>query len=138
MAAMKSKKRRPRVAAAEQAQTSPTETFGQRLVRLRKAHGFTQTELGSRVGTTQRMVAYYERENARRPPMHLLPGLAAALKVTVDELVGYEQLKDEPPPRNARLWRKLRAVEKLSEPDRKAVLRFVDALLVKQRFEQRG
>lgn len=32
-------------------------------------------------------------------------------------------------------WRKLRNVEKLSEPDRKAVLRFVDALLAKQRLD---
>jgi len=34
---------------------------------------------------------------------------------------------------------KLRSIEKLNEPDRKAVLRFADALLVKQRLEhQRG
>ena len=30
---------------------------------------------------------------------------------------------------------KLRAIEKLNDPDRKAVLRFVDALLAKQRLE---
>jgi hypothetical protein len=76
----------------------------------------------------------YERESGR-PPAHLLPPLADALNVTVDELVGYERLKEAQAPRNARLWRKLREIEKLGEADRKAVLRFVDALLAKQRFE---
>ena len=53
--------------------------------------------------------------------------------------IGYERLKEAQAPRNARLWRKLREIEKLGEADRKAVLRFVDALLAKQRFEhQRG
>ena len=124
---------------AEQLQTDPAETFGRRLLRLRKARGFTQTELGNLVGTTQRMIAYYERENARRPPVHLLPGLASVLKVSVDELVGYAEIKEVQAPRSTRLWRKFRDVEKLSEADRRAVLRFVDALLVKQRLEhQRG
>ena len=36
-----------------------------------------------------------------------------------------------------RLWRQLREVEKLPDADRKAVLRFVDALLVKQRSQQK-
>jgi transcriptional regulator with XRE-family HTH domain len=122
---------------AEQAQTS-TESFGERLARLRKARGFTQTELGNRIRMSQRMVAYYERRDGR-PPAHVLPDLAYALKVTVDELVGYERLKEAQAPRNARLWRKLRELEKLGDADRKAVLRFVDALLAKQRLEhQRG
>jgi transcriptional regulator with XRE-family HTH domain len=123
---------------SDQPQTSANETFGDRLARLRKARGFTQTELGERIGLSQRMVTYYERRSGR-PPAHVLPHLAAALKVSVDELVGYERLKEPAAPRNARLWRKLRDIEKLNEPDRKAVLRFVDALLVKQRLEhQRG
>ena len=65
----------------------------------------------------------------------LLPRLAEALKVSVDELVGYERLREEAAPRNARLWRKLREIEKLGEADRKAILRFVDALLAKQRLD---
>jgi transcriptional regulator with XRE-family HTH domain len=118
--------------------TTGSEPFGARLARLRKARGFTQTELGELLGVSQRVVTYYERESGR-PPAHLLPRLADALSVTVDELVGYERLKEAQAPRNARLWRKLRDIEKLGEADRKAVLRFVDALLAKQRLEhQRG
>jgi hypothetical protein len=57
----------------------------------------------------------------------------------VDDLVGYTEVKEVQAPRSTRLWRKFRDVEKLSEADRRAVLRFVDALLAKQRLEhQRG
>ena len=121
---------------ADVTQTAPaTDRFGDRLTRLRKARGFTQTELGELVGISQRMVYYYERQSGR-PPAHVLPKLADALKVSVDELVGYERLKEGHAPRNARLWRKLREVEKLGEADRKALLRFVDALLAKQQFDR--
>lgn len=113
--------------------TRSTETFGQRLLRLRQARGYSQRELGDRVGVSQRMMTYYERE-AEHPPAYLLPRLAEALGVTVDELMGVRPVKDETPARrNTRLWRKLRDVEKLAPGDRKAVLKFVDALLVRQR-----
>jgi transcriptional regulator with XRE-family HTH domain len=110
-----------------------TETFGQRLLRLRQARGYSQRELGDRVGVSQRMMTYYERE-AEHPPAYLLPRLAETLGVTVDELMGVRPVKEQAAaPRNTRLWRKLREVEKLPPGDRKAVLKFVDALLVRQR-----
>lgn len=110
----------------------PDETFGQRLARLRKMRAFSQTELGDRVGVSQRVMTYYERQS-ERPPAYLLPRLAEALGVSVDELLGVRPVKDTPAPRNTRLWRKLRDIEKLPPGDRKAVLKFVDALLVRQR-----
>jgi hypothetical protein len=51
------------------------------------------------------MLTYYERRSGR-PPAHLLPRVADALKISVDELVGHERLKEAQAPRNARLWRK--------------------------------
>jgi transcriptional regulator with XRE-family HTH domain len=112
------------------------ETFGQRLARLRKARGYTQTELGDLIGLSQRLMTYYERENGR-PPGHLLPRLAEILGVSVDVLLGVEAVREPPPPKHTRLWRKLREIEKLPEADRKAVLRFVDALVTKQRLQQK-
>jgi transcriptional regulator with XRE-family HTH domain len=108
------------------------ETFGQRLARLRKMRGFSQTELGERLGVSQRVMTYYECQS-ERPPAYLLPKLAEALDLTVDELLGVRPVKDTPAPRNTRLWRKLRDVEKLPPGDRKAVLKFVDALLIRQK-----
>src|SRR6266850_7260006 len=90
----------------------PAETFGQRLLRLRQARGYSQRELGDRVGVSQRMMTYYERE-AEHPPAYLLPRLAEALGVSVDELMGVRPVKEPAAaPRNT-LWRKLRDIEKL-------------------------
>jgi transcriptional regulator with XRE-family HTH domain len=117
---------------------APSETFGERLLRLRQARGYSQRELGDRVGVSQRMMTYYERE-AEHPPAYLLPRLAEALGVTVDELMGVRPVKEQAAaPRNTRLWRKLRDIEKLPPGDRKAVLKFVDALLVRQRVAGGG
>ncbi|MBL8909962.1 MAG: helix-turn-helix transcriptional regulator, partial [Archangium sp.] len=66
---------------------SSEESFGERLARLRKAAGYTQKELGEEVGTSQRMVAYYEAQT-EHPPTKLMPALAKALGVSADELLG--------------------------------------------------
>ena len=59
-------------------------SFGERLAGLRKAAGFTQIELAAELGVSQRMVAYYESPGAA-PPANLLPQIAAALGVSIDE-----------------------------------------------------
>lgn len=111
--------------------SSTQETFGQRLARLRKARGFSQAELGQLLGLSQRMMTYYERE-AAKPPAHVLPQIADALKVSVDELLGVRAVRNDPgPPRRSRLWRKLRDIEKLSKRDQQALLRTIDAFLRK-------
>jgi len=111
----------------------PEETFGQRLARLRKARGYSQTELGELLGVSQRVMTYYECQT-ERPPAHLLPHLAEALGITVDELLGVRRGRETPAPRHTRLWRKLREIEKLPAGDRKAVLRVLDGLLARQKL----
>jgi transcriptional regulator with XRE-family HTH domain len=113
------------------------ETFGERLARLRKARGFSQTELGEMIGVSQRVMTYYECQS-ERPPAHLLPLLAEALAVSVDELLGLRPVKATPAPRNTRLWRKLREIEKLPPSDRKAVLKILDGLLARQKLAGGG
>lgn len=60
--------------------------FGERLATFRKAMGFTQEKLSSEIGVSRRMIAYYEGET-RHPPTTILPRLAQALGVSVDELL---------------------------------------------------
>ncbi len=111
--------------------------FGQRVARLRKAAGLTQVQFAQQLGTTQRMVTYWESEGGR-PPGHLLPRMAELFGISIDALLGQEQLKESAEVRHSRLWQKLRVIEKLSEADRKAVLRFVEALLAKQKLDARS
>jgi transcriptional regulator with XRE-family HTH domain len=106
-----------------------TESFGERLARLRKARGFTQVQLGQRVGISRRMVAYYEGQ-ADRPPAHVLDRIASVLQVSADQLLGIRALSAEVP-FHPRLWQRLKIVEQLSPADRKALIEYAEYLLKK-------
>lgn len=103
------------------------EPFGERLARLRRAAGYTQRSLAAELGISHRMVAYYESQ-ANRAPAHLLPELAKAIAVTVDELLGVREVTARGKPQNQRLMRQLRKVEKLSPRARRSVLDHIQAL----------
>lgn len=107
------------------------ETFGQRLASLRKNRGLTQTELGKLIGVSQRVMAYYEIETERPPADKLIP-LANALKISIDELLGYQPLKNEPVIKNKKLLRRLKDFDQLSEQDQKVILRYIDGIFGKK------
>ncbi|MCC6810674.1 MAG: helix-turn-helix transcriptional regulator [Deltaproteobacteria bacterium] len=116
----------------------PPSGFGQRLRRLRKERGFTQTELGSAIGSSHRMVVYYEVQGGN-PPADVLLKLAKALDVSPDVLLGEEtakKVKHSAAPQNLRLMRKLRLVEKLPEKERKQVIALIDALVEKEQLKK--
>ena len=110
------------------------ESFGQRLARLRKAAGFTQTELAEEIGGTRRVIAYYETESAY-PPATLLTQIATALKVTTDELLGAAAPK-KAPPGNARLTRRLQQIEQMAARDKRQVLQVLDAFIERAQLKQ--
>lgn len=72
-------------------------TLGRRLRRLREARSLTQTALAQAAGTTQAAVANVEHGYAK-PSLSLADRLAAALDVTLDELVRGAGTDDEPQP----------------------------------------
>ena len=61
--------------------------FGQRLHTLREQAGLSQEQLGAKLGLSQRVYAYWERHPVALRPDQLL-GLAEALNVSVEDLVG--------------------------------------------------
>jgi transcriptional regulator with XRE-family HTH domain len=117
-------------------------SFGERLAGLRKAAGFTQIELAAELGVSQRMVAYYESP-AATPPANLLPQIAVALGVSIDELFGRSQkrklVKQEG---DSRLRRRLLAIEKLDVTEKRQVLQLLDAFIerwqLKRKVESRA
>ena len=66
-----------------------------------------------------------------------LARLRKALDVSVEELLGLKPVPDKPAPHNTQLWRKLREIEKLPVSDRRAVIKLVDGLLVRQKLNSR-
>jgi len=103
-----------------------TTLFGKTLATIRKARGMSQRDLAKAVGISHRMVAYYEAQT-NRPPAEKLTAIANALHVSTDELLGNTTLKIAAP-KNTRLWKKLRAVEKLPPKAQKQIINLVDLL----------
>lgn len=67
-------------------------TFGERLASARARAGLTQLQLAERLGTSQRVITYWERETvALRADQ--LSALADALAVSADFLIGRETPK---------------------------------------------
>jgi len=110
--------------------------FGKRLAKMRRSKGFTQTELGDKIGVSQRVIAYYEGETTY-PPTHLLIPIAKALKINIDELLGLKKAEVSDS-NHAALWRKLKKAEALSPKDRKTLADFIDALLVRSKAKETG
>lgn len=106
--------------------------FGVRLTQIRRSCGLTQTELGRMAGVSQRVIAYYEQDNAQ-PPGALLVDLARALRISTDELLGLKPLRETATPRAARLLRRLQRVQALPPADQRAVLKVLDAFLASRR-----
>src|SRR5438105_1004295 len=114
---------------AKAAKTSE-ETFGQRLARLRKEAGYSQRSLAAEIGISNRMVAYYEAQT-EHPPAHLLTPIADALDLTVDQLLGRAPISKRKAPKNERLIRQLRQVEKLPARARQSVIEHIEGLVAK-------
>ena len=104
---------------------------GKKLAQLRRAKGLTQTDLGKKIGVSKRVVAYYEGETSY-PPTHLLIPIAKALSVSVDEILGLKkgQITDA---NHAALWRKLKKARDLPKRDQKALIDYLDALLIRSK-----
>lgn len=111
--------------------------FGKRLANMRKASGFTQQQLGEKVGVSKRVIAYYEGETDY-PPTHLIATLAKALSVSTDELLGLKQTKETLSPNLASLWRRLKVIENFSEKEKKSVLQYVEIIAEKHKPQQKG
>jgi transcriptional regulator with XRE-family HTH domain len=107
-----------------------SKAIGDRLAQLRKERGITQVEIAELVGVSQPVYSGYERGELR---LHgeLLVRLAHILRVSADEILGLAAEEPRRAPRDRRLLRRLRDLERLSKRDRDALLRTVDAFLSK-------
>jgi len=113
------------------------ESFGMRMARLRQMAGYSQRALAEELGISHRMVAYYEGET-NRPPAHLLPAIAKALGVSVDQLLGLAVVSARKRPQNQRLVRTLLKVERLSPRSRRAVIDHINALWTNEHAMNNG
>ncbi|MGN4665771.1 helix-turn-helix domain-containing protein [Bacillus cereus group sp. MYBK234-1] len=67
--------------------------IGNKIKNLRKNRGWTQQNLGEKVGASSRVIGYYESEE-RFPPHDMITKLADTLQVTTDFLLGRSEEAD--------------------------------------------
>ena len=105
--------------------------FGKRLTALRKTRGLTQVQLAEAIGSSQRIISYYEN-HASYPPAAVVTELARALAVSADELLGLKTstiTRQQPSADVQRMWKKFQQVLTLPEKDQRAVIRLVNSLV---------
>lgn len=111
--------------------------FGELLAQARKAAGFTQQEFADAMGISRRMVVYYEGQEA--PPLAVF--LAAAVDVlglSADELLGLQSGKQAlAAPANAKIARRLAALEALAPAEQRQAVELLDALIERAKLKSR-
>jgi transcriptional regulator with XRE-family HTH domain len=100
--------------------------FAERLIRIRKAKGISQTELARMSGVSQRVVALYET-TIKHPTADIVLLLGRALDVSVDQLLGRRpvKLKSEV---SRKTIRKAKMLEELPPHAQKSVMNMIDTL----------
>ena len=79
---------------ARQATDNRLIVIGKRLQTIRKWRGFTQKELGEKIGLTREAIASYEAGRSQLMIITLLD-MSAALRVSVNEILGLEHKTTE-------------------------------------------
>jgi transcriptional regulator with XRE-family HTH domain len=95
------------------------------LQAIRKKRGLTQKGLADKIGVTRETVAAYEAGRAHLTDCTLMD-LSAALRVSVDEILGLRQPLEGPSEVSRRLMKRIVIIEGLPEGVKKRVLRTLD------------
>ena len=107
--------------------------FGLRIKELRKQRKWTQKELAAKIDVRFPQLNKYEC-GLHAPPMEKLIQLAEILDTTVDYLLTGDRSEDRPL-HNVRLLERFRALEDFEADDQEAVIRLIDAMIVKNKVE---
>jgi transcriptional regulator with XRE-family HTH domain len=115
--------------------TKPAPPFGERVATLRHERGWTQPELAERLGTTVKMVTYYERE-AQNPTHKTIVQFAQVFDVSPAELMGKangaKRAKAKPGP-PSRLLQLTERLSSLPRQKQKVVIEMLESFLPKAR-----
>ena len=68
--------------------------IGERLKELRKSKGWTQVQVAAKMGLTDSVISFYERQE-RAPSPEVLIKFAELYDVSTDYLLGVEKVNDQ-------------------------------------------
>jgi transcriptional regulator with XRE-family HTH domain len=111
-------------------------SLGERIKRLRQERGWSQAQLGQKLGVHQKQVSGYERD-IHVPSTDLLIRISEAFDVTLDYLVSGGQAGS---PRvevsDRELIRHMEAIDRLPEKDKAAIKTVLETFVLKHRFQE--
>jgi transcriptional regulator with XRE-family HTH domain len=93
-----------------------------------KAAGLSQVQLARALDIPQRTLSFYEREGTYIPST-LLPGIAKALGVTIEEVLGISESQARKRGPKSRLERQLESIGKLPRNQQQKILAVVEAFI---------
>ncbi|UCF90512.1 MAG: helix-turn-helix transcriptional regulator [Desulfobacterales bacterium] len=112
-------------------------SFGEKLKQARKNLGWSQDDLGQKVGIHGRHVGKYENGRAM-PNAETIIRIAKTLNVSIHYLLWGDFREDAIPSTTLQdrdLMRKFDAVEKMDENDKHVITSLIDAYIKKQQIE---
>lgn len=114
-----------------------TRAFGARLIQFRERLHLSITELANRLGVDYMQISRYEKGQSL-PSLDTAIRLAKVLKVSLDELAG-ETAPPEPPAfRNARLFERMRELDRIPADRQEIALRVLDTVIAGHELDTLG
>jgi len=110
----------------------PRSEFGRRLAEARRRAGLSQTELGERMGMTQRAIAHWERRNVSLYPRQV-EKLCRILGISAEELLGFNTTSRGKPGPKSKIERQVEQIGKLPRSRQKFVAEVLDRLLTAEK-----
>jgi transcriptional regulator with XRE-family HTH domain len=103
--------------------------FGKILSEARRRKGLTQAELAELLGTSRRVVSYYERE-VGNPNIETLSRISQILKVPIERFLDHsDDMKNDTAIPDRGLNRRIEDAQKLPPNARNEIKRLIDSLL---------
>lgn len=104
---------------------SQKNNLGTRIIELRKAKEWSQSDLATQVGVSYAQIGRYETKGAQ-PPAAILKKIAIALDTTIDFLVnGNTEDKANEVLQDAEVIRYFKEVDALPQEDKSALIRVI-------------
>ena len=112
-------------------------TMGQKILKLRKQKGWTQTQLAEKAGVHPSHVTRWERDK-NQPSGSTLKDLAAAFGLSVEEMTQApgKRLLQESLGEDEKLLAQFRMLQDLDEEDKATIMSVIDAFLVKRKMQE--
>ncbi len=111
-------------------------TIGNRIKRLRQERGWSQAQLGQRLGVHQKQISGYER-GVHVPSAEMLAKISEVFDVSLDYLiVGGQAGGQRVEVGDRELLRQMAEIDRLPEDEKSAIKTVLETFILKHRFQQ--